>query len=163
MRSRFLTGVLTAAILVSGSPARAHESRITNHESHFVGRWRGPCSFRADGEADTGATPLGVRQAHTRTLVVCVFDHLLPDQTAKALYVANRESHFGPMAYNPSGCAGVFQHQLRYWGSRVRSLMPRAWLAPYLWRKGVSAFNAYANVWVTAFMVKQGGWGPWDV
>jgi hypothetical protein len=158
MLRRTLTGLLTAALLVGALPAQAQvlDSRIP----HYVGRWRGPCSFRADGEADTGRTPIAVREAHGETLVRCVFDHLLPDQTEHALYVANRESHFLNSAYNPSGCSGIFQHQIRYWPGRVLGWLPRAWLA-YLWRKGVSVFNSYANVWVAAFMVKDGGWGPW--
>lgn len=186
MLKRLLIGVLAVAIIASGSPAQARIAkpvqRNTNHESRFIvldsgtvhhwnpGPWRGPCDGWHSGENDTVHTDLAVRQRHTRNLVVCVFNLLDPSQTQHALYIANRESHFGPMAFNPSGCAGVFQHQESYWTPRTL-LIPARWLAPYVWTlwsyhgtpdiHTVSPFNAYANVWVTAFMVVGSGWGPW--
>jgi hypothetical protein len=68
-----------------------------------------------------------------------------------ALYVANRESKFHPNAYNPSGCAGIYQHMLRYWPGRAAAYGFRGW----------SAFNARANIIVTMRMVNRSGWGPW--
>ena len=70
---------------------------------------------------------------------------------AMALAIADRESHFEPHAYNPSGCAGIYQHQLRYWPGRAAAYGFRGW----------SAFNARANIMVTMRMVHLSGWGPW--
>ena len=91
----------------------------------------------------------------------CVFRFLhIPEEIPTAQYVANRESHYVPTAYNPSGCAGIYQHMLRYWRGRALTFLP-LWRFPN--RATVSAFNAVANVWVTARMVKASGWGPWTL
>jgi hypothetical protein len=135
---------------------------------HDTSKWRGGCDERINGEYDNGATPLGVVHFHVRHLIRCIFAIVSPSDTAKALVVADRESGFTPSAYNPSGCAGIFQHQIAYWTDRTL-MLPRRWLAPYLWtrwsynggRSTVSPFSAYANVWITSFMVRGGGWGPW--
>ena len=87
-----------------------------------------------------------------RQLVRCAANHWnVPGGSAMALYVANRESKFHPNAYNPSGCAGIYQHMLRYWPGRAAAYGFRGW----------SAFNARANIIVTMRMVKRSGWGPW--
>ena len=75
----------------------------------------------------------------------------VPGGADMALYVANRESKFHPNAYNPSGCAGIYQHMLRYWPGRAAAYGFRGW----------SAFNARANIIVTMQMVHRAGWGPW--
>ena len=136
---------------------------------HDTSKWRGGCDERINGEYDNGATPLGVVHFHVRHLIRCIFAIVSPSDTAKALVVADRESGFTPSAYNPSGCAGIFQHQIAYWTDRTL-MLPRRWLAPYLWtrwsynggRSTVSPFSAYANVWITSFMVRGGGWSPWS-
>jgi len=70
----------------------------------------------------------------------------------KALYIANRESHFRPKAYNDSSCAkGIYQHLCVYWPGRAKTYGFRDW----------SAFNARANIMVTIRMVKKHGWAPW--
>ena len=69
-----------------------------------------------------------------------------------ALAVADRESQFRPNAYNPSGCAGIYQHMLKYWPGRAAAYGFPGW----------SAFNARANIIVTMRMVVQDGWGPWS-
>lgn len=78
----------------------------------------------------------------------------------EALRIAHRESGYPwiwPWAYNPSGCAGTYQHMLRYWPGRVA----RWWNNSWLW-KTPTAFNPRANVVVTMRMVNAEGWGPWQ-
>ena len=70
----------------------------------------------------------------------------------KALYVANRDSHFHARAYNSWSCAkGIYQHLCRYWPSRASAYGFDNW----------SAFNARANIMVTMRMVRRYGWAPW--
>jgi transglycosylase-like protein with SLT domain len=89
---------------------------------------------------------------HVKQLIACAARHWgVPGGVATALAVASRESHFDPRAYNPSGCAGIYQHMLRYWPGRARQFGFTGW----------SAFNARANIIVTMKMVHGGGWGPW--
>ncbi len=75
----------------------------------------------------------------------------VPGGADTALAIADRESHFHPTAYNPSGCAGIFQQMLRYWPGRASAYGFAGW----------SAFNARANIIVSMRMVARGGWGPW--
>ena len=75
----------------------------------------------------------------------------VPGGAHTALAIADRESHFHPNAYNPSGCAGIFQQMLRYWPGRASAYGFAGW----------SAFNARANIIVSMRMVARGGWGPW--
>jgi hypothetical protein len=87
-----------------------------------------------------------------KQLIRCAAEHWnVPGGADLALYIADRESHYYPNAYNPSGCAGIYQHMLRYWPGRATSFGFRGW----------SAYNARANIIVTMRMVRDGGWGPW--
>jgi hypothetical protein len=89
---------------------------------------------------------------HVKRLIRCAAFHWnVPGGARRALYIANRESHFDPRAYNPSGCAGVYQHMLRYWPVRATTHGFRGW----------SPYNARANIIVTMRMVHRGSWGPW--
>jgi len=89
---------------------------------------------------------------HVKQLIRCAAEHWnVPGGAALALYIADRESHYYPNAYNPSGCAGIYQHMLRYWPERATSFGFRGW----------SAYNARANIIVTMRMAHDGGWGPW--
>jgi hypothetical protein len=76
----------------------------------------------------------------------------VPGGAGTALAIADRESQFRPRAYNPSGCAGIYQHMLRYWPGRASIYGFPGW----------SAYNARANIIVTMRMVKRAGWGPWS-
>ncbi len=90
---------------------------------------------------------------HIKQLIRCAADHWnVPGGESTALAVADRESKFRPDAYNPSGCAGIYQHMLRYWPGRAAAYGFSGW----------SAYNARANIIVTMRMVKQAGWGPWS-
>jgi hypothetical protein len=90
---------------------------------------------------------------HVKQLIKCVARHYGVSRRT-ALYVANRESHYRPRAFNASTCAkGVFQHLCRYWPRRAKVFGFR----------DRSAFNARANVFVTMRMVKRYGWGPWGI
>jgi len=87
-----------------------------------------------------------------KELITCAAEHwTVPGGPAMALAIADRESHYQPRAYNPSGCAGIYQHMLRYWPQRAAEFGFRGW----------SAFNARANIIVTMRMVHVSGWGPW--
>jgi len=87
-----------------------------------------------------------------KQLIRCAAAHWhVPGGADTALAIADRESRFRPIAYNPSGCAGIYQHMLEYWPVRASAYGFPGW----------SAFNARANIIVTIKMVKQGGWGPW--
>ena len=87
-----------------------------------------------------------------KQLIRCAATHWnVPGGAGLALYIAGRESHYRPNAYNPSGCAGIYQHMLRYWPGRAAAYGFRGW----------SAFNARANIIVTMRMVSRNGWGPW--
>ena len=72
-----------------------------------------------------------------------------------ALYIADRESHFHPRAYNAwSGAMGVYQHLRRYWPGRAFAYGFRGW----------SGFNARANIIVTMRLVRRlGNWSPWGI
>jgi len=99
-------------------------------------------------------------QRRARNLILCVFSlEGLTGQILTAWYVADRESNYLPWAYNPSGASGLFQHIASYWSGR-RMMLPRAQFPN---RARVSPFNARANTWVTAIMVRQGGWSPWNM
>jgi len=87
-----------------------------------------------------------------KSLIKCAAEHwTVPGGPAMALAIADRESHYQPRAYNPSGCAGIYQHMLRYWPGRAAAYGFGGW----------SAFNARANIIVTMRMVHLSGWGPW--
>lgn len=87
-----------------------------------------------------------------KQLIRCAAEHWnVPGGADLALYIADRESHFHPKAYNPSGCAGIYQHMLRYWPGRAANFGFQGW----------SAYNARANIIVTMRMVHDDGWGPW--
>jgi len=88
-----------------------------------------------------------------KQLIRCAAEHWnVPGGADLALYIADRESHYYPNAYNPSGCAGIYQHKLSYWPERAASFGFRGW----------SAYNARANIIVTMRMVHEVGWGPWS-
>jgi transglycosylase-like protein with SLT domain len=90
---------------------------------------------------------------HVKQLIRCAANHWhVPGGADTALAIADRESQFRPHAYNPSGCAGIYQHMLRYWPGRASVYGFPGW----------SAYNARANIIVTIRMVKRLGWGPWS-
>jgi hypothetical protein len=89
-----------------------------------------------------------------RRLIVCAASHYrVPGGAPEALYIADRESHFYPRAYNAwSGAMGIYQHLRRYWAGRASAYGFGGW----------SGFNARANIIVTMRMVRRlGGWWPW--
>ena len=112
------------------------------------------CTYRVTPTQDST-----FRTHRVQALIRCVFSKVgIPSQIPMALYVADRESSFYPWAWNRSSdCRGLFQHMGRYWAARTMMLPP----AQFPKRVGISAFNARANAWVTAVMVRSGGWGPW--
>jgi Transglycosylase SLT domain len=91
--------------------------------------------------------------AYVEKLIRCAAIHWhVPGGPQEALFIAWRESHYQPWAYNPSGAEGIYQHMRQYWPSRAASYGFADW----------SAFNARANVIVTMRMVHAlGNWAPW--
>jgi hypothetical protein len=88
-----------------------------------------------------------------KQLIRCAADHWnVPGGASTALAIADRESQYHPNAFNPSGCAGIYQHMLKYWPGRAAEYGFAGW----------SAYNARANIIVTMRMVQGGGWGPWE-
>lgn len=143
MKRLLVMFLLCGAVVVgTGSPASAYE-------------WQGPCSGWRYGEVHPTT-------ARMRALVECVFTRVAPSQTSMALYVAGRESGFNPNAYNPSGCAGIFQHMSRYWDGRVDTFLDRPWFRRWWGEWRPSVYDPRANIWVAALMVRSGGWGPWS-
>lgn len=94
-------------------------------------------------------------ESRVRELIGCLAPHFGVDHT-KAEAVCDCESGFDRLAYNASGCGGagclgLFQHHAAYWDSRAAAYgLPGA-----DWR------DAYAQVWVTFSMVRDGGWDAW--
>ena len=81
--------------------------------------------------------------AKVKALIKCAAKHFGVN-TDKALYIADRESHFHPSAYNSWSCAkGIYQHLCKYWPSRADAYGFDNW----------SAYNARANIMVTMRMV----------
>lgn len=129
---------------------------------------RGPCSgwfarvvpdMDHDGVPATTTDRALVNHRMERLILCATRLWPVPGGYLEALRIAHRESGdpwIWPWAYNPSGCAGTYQHMLRYWAGRVADWWNDAWL----WTTP-SAFNPRANVIVTMRMVHAHGWGPW--
>jgi hypothetical protein len=148
MRRRILAASFIAAIITicsaTASNAAIAESRHTAHPSARSSEHQVPSKV-CDYDWRKGTWQV-------KHLIRCAAEHWnVPGGVAMALAIADRESHYQPRAYNPSGCAGIYQHMLRYWPGRAAAYGFRGW----------SAFNARANIIVTMRMVHLAGWGPW--
>lgn len=132
----FLTLALAVALTMPLAPsASARETKIPAHVCPYD--WR-------KGEW------------HVKQLIRCAAERWrVPGGARMALYVAARESHYRPNAYNAySGASGVFQHLSRYWPGRADAYGFGGW----------SAFNARANIMVTMRMVRSNGdWSDWSL
>jgi hypothetical protein len=152
---RFLIVAILALSLIGATSTSAQAKE---------GRWRGPCSNWFVGEYLTpaiwAANPARGERMMMR-LIVCVFAVWAPGESAYALAIADRESSFYPWAANPSGCLGLFQHQVTYWPGRVQAYLWKGWWAPKV-KWPVSPFDPRANAVAAARMVAAGGWGPWS-
>jgi hypothetical protein len=147
-----VAALIAASIIVLAPTAQAKE-----------GRWRGPCEGWWMGENLTPAIwnedPARGEQMMMR-LIVCTFAVWAPGESAYALAIADRESSFYPWAANPSGCLGLFQHQVAYWSGRVQAYLWKGWWGPNVeWP--VSPYDPRANAIAAARMVHDSGWGPW--
>lgn len=155
---RILTATLIATLTLIGPTMTT--------TAHAEGR--GPCAgwfsnVRPDQDHDGVAattTDRALVNHRMEALIACAVRIWPVDGgLQEALRIAHREAGnpwIWPWAYNPSGCAGTFQHMLRYWPGRVAAW----WRDEWLW-KTPSAFNPRANVIVTMRMVHAEGWGPW--
>jgi hypothetical protein len=105
------------------------------------------------------STPLTTRERRMKKLIACVFREAgIGEEGDYAKVIADRESGLEPWALNSSsGAAGLFQHIQSYWPGRAHAL-PRPQFPR--WPES-SVFNARANAWAAARMVKASGWGAW--
>ncbi len=139
-RRRHLVAALSIAAVLTIVPASVSQA-VTLGARHHAPASSKICNY--DWQKGT---------YQVRRLIRCAANHWhVPGGASLALAIANRESKFHPNAYNPSGCAGIYQHMLRYWPGRAAEYGFRGW----------SAFNARANIIVTMRMVNRSGWGPW--
>lgn len=130
--------VLVAVLALPAAPASATSKRY--------------CSFQGLSKASWTVNEV-------QRTIRCFAWHLGVDVNT-ALYVAGRESGFRPRAFNPSGCAGVYQHQLSYWDARVRAysgLLERFKVRNTAW------WNPRANILVAMGMVRDHGWSAWGL
>ncbi|HEY7660658.1 MAG TPA: hypothetical protein VIC58_08695 [Actinomycetota bacterium] len=91
---------------------------------------------------------------HIRQLIKCAARRWdSPGTPAKAVQVAQCESHLNPRAYNGNGgYAGLFQQSTRYWPGRAHR-----WGQP-----NRSVFNGRANIIVSIRMAGAlGSWSAW--
>lgn len=131
--------IFTAALLIGVTPAHA-----TKRPLHHA------CRFQLSDNRE-GWTPLEVK----RTIRCAVRRWPVPGGLSRAFYIANRESRFHQYAYNPSGCAGVYQWARGTWANVLPSFPP-------LYRVlGHSVFNARSNVMYAIKHAHTRGWGPW--
>lgn len=104
-------------------------------------------------------TAPAVRERRVARLIRCVFaENGIGGQASYAVTIADRESGLAPWAYNSSsGASGLFQHLRSYWPGRARALPSRQFPR----HPDSSVFNARANAWAAARMVRASGWGAW--
>jgi len=169
MKRSITIALLTTALAVGSNTAAAGVQLGTPSPQHHTAkphhpdRWIGPCQGWRLGEnltpaifdADPARGALKIKR-----LISCVFALLAPGQSVTALIVADRESHYRPWAYNPSGASGLFQHIASYWPGRAAALN-RGWFGKGTWP--LSPFDPRANAMVTAIMTRNGDWSPWSM
>ena len=140
---RHLVAALTIAVALSAFPAMHHRSTA-----------EASAKARRKSSVATKLCPFDWRRStwQVKQLIKCAAHRWhVPGGRAKALSVANCESHFNPKAYNPSGYAGVFQQSTRYWPGRARTYGFPEW----------SVRNGRANVMVSIRIAHRGGWRAW--
>ena len=104
------------------------------------------------------ATPKGVCHRPTvKATIWCAVHHYdgVPGGVRYAVYIAERESGFYPLATSPTGCMGIYQFARSTWAHLIRSWpeMNR----PY----GTSAYNARGNVMRAIRTAHEVGWDAW--
>jgi len=151
---RLLTASLVVGLTVGllSSPATA--------KTWHPGNGQGPCS----GWFSYVRPSMGVEEVARRTeLTIRCAARTWPINVDTALYIGRRESGLWPWAANPSGCRGVFQHQIAYWSGRVHDYIHRDWYSKWRWEQGISVFDMRANVLVSIQMMHAGGWSNWGM
>ena len=140
---RIMCGLLVTGLLV-----------VPASLAHAEGK--GPCSGWFSNITHT--MPMEKVVDHTKRTIACAVEKfgLGNVSLSTALAIADRESNFDPEAYNPSGCAGVYQQMVSYWPGRVAAWWDKDWF----WRTP-SAFNMRANVVVSIRMMAHGGMSNW--
>jgi hypothetical protein len=137
---RILTAVLAISFALTLTPAHAGITtwRDTECRYQYLDGHRGWSTWEVKKTIECATQKWGV-------------------STSTALYVADRESHFGQYATNAtSGACGVFQHLPRYFPSRLASV--KETFGPF----GGSCYNARDNV-LAAIWLARSGWSPWSL
>jgi len=142
-RSHLVAALLLTAILSAGPAASARTPILETSRHRYA-------------QIPSKVCPIDWRRGpwFVKKLIKCAAAHwAVPGGARQALYIADRESHYFPRAYNPSGAEGIYQHMRWFWPGRARIYGFPGW----------SAFNARANIIVTMRMVHRGGWSPWGM
>jgi hypothetical protein len=143
LRTKMVATIVTAAaglaLFAGPTPARARYMP-------------GPC-FLPARTAET------VRH-HMKRIIRCAVDLWpVPGGAAKAICIADRESHLNPEASSRTGkYLGLFQHSAAAWPNRYTSYTRPEW------KLHTSALNGRTNAIVTIRMVHAvgtKGWRPW--
>lgn len=144
MLRRIMCGLLVTGLLV-----------VPVSLAHAEGK--GPCSGWISNITHT--MPMDKVVDHTQRTIECAVERFGQGRVSlsTALAIADRESHFDPEAYNPSGCGGVFQQMIRYWNGR----RDKYWNPDWYW-KLPRVFNMRANVIVSIRMMANTGLGDWS-
>lgn len=110
----------------------------------------GPCDLRR--LADEGV------RSFSRRLIRCATERWeVPGGADKAVCIADAESNLNPRATSAGGeYLGLFQHSAEAWPERLET-----WTRP-AWGLDESALSGRTNAIVTARMVNENGWGPWE-
>ncbi len=105
-----------------------------------------------------GLEPGDWTDREVRLSIVAAVDRWpVPGGAAKAISVAQCESHLNERASNDGDYLGVYQQAARYWPGRQDNFDSASWSLHE------SAFNARANVIVSIRQAHAGGWGPWEM
>lgn len=142
---RIICGLLVTGLLL-----------VPSSLAHAEGK--GPCSGWFSNITHTMPMPKVVD--HTKRTIACAVERFGQGRVSlsTALFIADRQSHFDPEAYNPSGCAGVYQQMESAWAGRRASYWERDWY----W-KLPRVFNMRANVIVSIRMMATTGLGDWSM
>lgn len=116
----------------------------------YEGKLDQACRFQyADGHA-------GWSVKEVKRTISC-FVRRWPVSRSTAFYIADRESHFHYLAYNASGCSGVYQWSRSTWASVLDDFPPLYAVLSH------NVFNARSNIAYAIRYAHNRSWSPWGV